>query len=99
MGNNIDFNFRPRFKIKNQTEFPIFVMLTLEKRPLNVENIQPGKRGTIWRTVRPMAEKLGSTLEKALADSEDVHVQRNRVVLDICPRSVGFKAISPGDKN
>ena len=33
-----------RFKIKNQTEFPIFVMLTLEKMPLKVENIQPGKR-------------------------------------------------------
>ena len=33
-----------RFKIKNQTEFPIFVTLTLEKRMLKVENIQPGKR-------------------------------------------------------
>jgi len=85
-----------RFKIKNQTEFPIFVMVTLEKRPLKVENIQPGKRGSIWRSVGSKAGKLGSTLERALADSEDVQVQRNRVVLDICPSSVGFKEILPG---
>ena len=38
----------PRFKIKNQTEFPIFVKLTLEKsQSLEVENIQPGKRVSI----------------------------------------------------
>ena len=101
-----------RFKIKNQTEFPIFVMLTLEKRPLEVENIQPGTRvsdsylscsnfylfpkGSFWRSVGSKAKKLGSTLERALADSEDVHVQRNRVVLDICPESFGFKEILPG---
>ena len=45
------------------------------------------------------AEKLGSTLERALADSGDVHVQRNRVVLDISPKSAGFKEILPGDRN
>jgi len=45
MGNTIGFNSRPRFKIKNKTEFPIFVKLTLEKsQSLEVENIQPGKR-------------------------------------------------------
>ena len=38
-------------------------------------------KGTIWRSVRSKAEKLGSTLEKALADSEDMNVQKNRVVL------------------
>jgi len=96
MGNTITFTSRPRFKIKNQTEFPIFVKLTLEKiQGLEVENLQPGKRGSVWRSVRPIAEKLGSTLEKALADTDDM--QRNRVVLDICPESSGFKEISPGD--
>ena len=40
------------------------------------------------------AEKLGSTLERALADPEDE--QKNRVVLDIEPESVGFREILPG---
>ena len=101
-----------RLKIKNQTEFPIFVMLTLEKRPLKVENIQPGARvsdsslscsnfylfskGSFWRSVGSASKRLGSTLERALANDEDVHVQRNRVVLDLIPESVGFKEILPG---
>jgi len=35
-------------------------------------------------------------LERALADTDDVHMQRNRVVLDIRPKSAGFKEILPG---
>ena len=52
------------------------------------------KKGLIWRSVTSKAEKLGSTLERALADSEDE--QKNRVVLDIEPESVGFREILPG---
>ena len=52
------------------------------------------KKGLIWRSVTSKAEKLGSTLERALADSENE--QKNRVVLDIEPESVGFREILPG---
>ena len=54
-------------------------------------------KGIFWRSVRSKAEKLGSTLERALADSE--HVQRNRLVLNISPKSAGFKEILPGARN
>jgi len=54
-------------------------------------------KGSLWRSVRSKAEKLGSTLERALADTDDVHMQRNRVVLHIRPESAGFKEILPGE--
>ena len=31
-----------KFKVKNETQYSVFVMLTREKYTLNIENIQPG---------------------------------------------------------
>merc|ERR1712228_484861 len=94
--------FRPRFKIKNNTQREIFVKLTLEKIDLPVKNITPGwlenptpdstrKRDKAARLV----DKFGSLMKIAVAEKADE--QRNNVVFDIFPKEHGFKEVFPGE--
>merc|ERR1712038_1989223 len=94
--------FRPRFKIKNNTQREIFVKLTLEKIDLPVKNITPGwlENPTPDSTRKrdkaaQLVDKFGSLMKIAVAEKADE--QRNNVVFDIFPKEHGFKEVFPGE--
>lgn len=88
----------PKFKIKNDTLFPIYVMLTQVKYKLATDNIQPGLRGNSIRTIDKVfkSKRINSIVEGLLNEEEDE--QRNRVVLEAYPVMFGFKEILPGQE-
>jgi len=86
-----------KFKIKNNTDFPVYVSLTQEKCRLDIENIQPGKKGSLIRSLSdsiPGFSKFDRTVMRVFGDQEDE--QKNFVVLDIQPEKRGFIEIGPG---
>merc|ERR1712038_1569711 len=94
--------FRPRFKIKNNTQREIFVKLTLEKIDLPVKNITPGwlENPTPDSTRKrdkaaQLVDKFGSLMKIAVAEKADE--QRNNVVFDIFPKEHGFREVFPGE--
>jgi len=98
MGNKVIKSIKTeKFKIKNNTDFPVYVSLTQEKCRLDIENIQPGKKGSLLRSLSdsiPGFSKFDRTVMRVLGDEEDE--QKNFVVLDIQPENRGFIEIAPG---
>ena len=98
----------PKLKIRNNTQYPIHIMLSKESFIIPINNIQPGKKVArsswynIWfqgNTLRTL-EKLGSKTVIKLAEgllSEESDEQRNRVVMEMYPEQFGFKEVLPGE--
>jgi len=94
MGNKV---FKEKFKIRNDTKFPVYVNLSQGKCRLDIENIQPGKKGSLLRSLSdsiPGFAKYDRTVMRVLGDEQDE--QKNFVVLDIQPEERGFFEVLPG---